>query len=395
MFLSVRGQTAIKSSVKKDSLNKFEIEAMYGHYIQNGNNSAVTGGRGTEKLTVYSPAFKFKKTDLTGRQVTLKTGVDIISSASTDNIDYIVSSASILDARTYANLTFTSVQKKQKQWWAGSGFSIESDYFSLPFNAGVSLQSKNKMRQVSFEIFYYKDDLRWGRIDQKHYKPQKLIYPSELRYKQWYNTYKRNSYNLKTGIQQVINKRTRIGIFPELAIQEGLLATPFHRVYFRDSTLRVENLPSQRIKSILGLKFNRFTGGRTILKCAVDLYADNFGIMAIGIEQETAIKLNYAWTLSPFIRLYQQQGSRYFAPYGAHAPDEIFYTSDYDLSDFKTIKAGLGIRHAPYSAWGKRGTFNEWQLRYSYYRRSNGLYAHIMNLTINCQFIKADKKFRP
>ena len=40
------------SAFKKKKLRKTDIEILYSHYLQDGNNSAVTGGRGTEKLSV-------------------------------------------------------------------------------------------------------------------------------------------------------------------------------------------------------------------------------------------------------------------------------------------------------------------------------------------------------
>lgn len=392
LFMSLKGQKN-DSVFKKDTVSKFDVEAMYGHYIQDGNNSAVTGGIGTEKLVVYSPSFKIKRTGPNGHSLSLKTGVDIITSASTDKIDYVVSSASIMDARTYTNIAFTSRQKKQLQWTMGTGFSIESDYFSLPLNFGVTHFSKNKMRTLTAELQMYNDDLRWGRLNiHVGNKPVKLIFPSELRYQQWYETSRRQTLNLRTGWQQIINKRNRIGIFPELTYQNGLLSTPFHRVYFIDNSLRVENLPSKRIKGLLGLKYYRFVGGRTILKNSIDLYADNFGIIAIGIENETAIKINYAFTLTPGFRIYAQQGSDYFAPYAMHLISEKYYTSDYDLSNFTSYKVSLGLRYAPYKHITRNKTLNEIQLRYAYYNRSNGLQAHILTCVINGLFLKHKKK---
>src|SRR5207344_9873 len=70
-----------------------EIELVYNHYLQNGNHSAVTGGTGTEKLTVYGPAIRILRSS--GKNVyEFNVGADIISSASTDNIDFVISSAS-------------------------------------------------------------------------------------------------------------------------------------------------------------------------------------------------------------------------------------------------------------------------------------------------------------
>ena len=71
-------------------IKKTDIELLYNHYVQDGSNSAVTGGIGTEKLIVYAPAIKVSHKSKQNI-FSLNAGADIISSASTDNIDFIVS----------------------------------------------------------------------------------------------------------------------------------------------------------------------------------------------------------------------------------------------------------------------------------------------------------------
>ncbi|MEM9823286.1 MAG: DUF3570 domain-containing protein, partial [Bacteroidota bacterium] len=297
---------------RKDTLKKTEIELLYSHYIQDGNNSAVTGGIGTEKLTVYATQAKLKRTYKKGNSWQLQAGADIISSASTDNIDDVVSSASILDARSYLNADYSwSPKNKQWQMTAGTGISIESDYLSFPFRAGTSYTSKDRARTYSLGVQYFYDDLRWGRIDKDHFRPVTLIFPAELRGQSWFDTYLRRSFNAKVGFTQVVNKRLIVGVFPEWTYQTGVLATPFHRVFFNDGSLRVERLPDRRMKLGLGLKANAFVGGSTILNNGLSFYRDDFGILGFAIEQEANIKLNYLWTLMPFFRFYHQRGSKY------------------------------------------------------------------------------------
>lgn len=383
-----------KDSVfKKKTVSRTDIEVMYSQYIQDGHNSPVTGGIGTEKLTVYSPNVKLKRLYNNGSNISLKLGSDVISSASTDNIDFVKSSASLIDSRTYGNLGITTrpIGSKNLVLNAGTGFSIESDYFSIPVNAGIMRTTKDKMKTFSADLQMYFDDLRWGRLNPDVHRPEKLIYPIELRYRDWYQTTKRQSYNLKLSHTRVINRRNIVGIYPEATLQQGLLATPFHRVYFSDSSLRVENLPSLRLRGTLGFKWNSFVGGRTILKNAVDLYSDNFGIMGLGIENETAVKVTPVLTLTVFGRYYRQKGSIYFAPYRQHNVNETYYTSDYDLSSITTLKAGAGIRIAPYSYMRKNFMFNDLVLRYAYYYRSNGLHANIISCVINFSHIPNKK----
>jgi hypothetical protein len=184
----------------------------------------------------------------------------------------------------------------------------------------------------------------------------------------------------------VVTKRLIFGLYPELSYQKGILATPYHRVFFTNGDERVENLPLQRWKGALGLKANYFLGGRTIFKNAINLYEDDFGILGIAFENETSFKVSDKVSLSPFFRIYFQKGSPYFAPYEQHNPTETFFTSDYDLSSFTSYKAGLSLRYAPYHYFGKRSVFDEVALRYAYYGRSDGLMSHILSLVVNLSF---------
>jgi hypothetical protein len=293
---------------------------------------------------------------------------------------YIKSSASLQDARTHLDVMYTHLVKDNISISFGGGFSIESDYFSLPLSAGLSITDKKKFHVFGINFQSYFDDLRWGRLSSS-FSPQKLIYPEELRNKQWFSEYRRHSYNLRLSFSQVVNKRNRIGIFPEVSYQSGLLSTPFHRVYFNDGSLRVENLPSYRWKLSLGLKLNTFVGGRTIVKHTLDLYTDSFSVRGLGLENETAIKVTPTIVLAPSVRFYIQQGSIYFDAYKVHSPDDTFYTSDYDLSTMTSQKYGFAIRHQPVSASGKRRKAME--IRYSIYKRSNDLVAQMISCLLS------------
>ncbi len=369
-----------KNSIK---VAKHDIEVVYSQYIQDGNNSAVTGGIGTEKLIVYSPSIAYKR-KRNQSVLSLKGGSDIITSASTDNIDYVQSSASRQDARTYANINYGNLLKPLKiNLEIGTGFSIESDYLSRNFTLGLNRTSKNKMRNVSFEAKLFFDDLRWGRINPNYKRPVKLIYPVELRNQNWFDIYKRNSYNFKFGISQIINKRNIVGFYPLYVYQNGLISTPFHRVIFNDSSKRVENLPNTRHKLTLILKWNVFLGGSTILKNTFESYNDNFGINGFALENETTFKLKSGVNISPFIRLYTQTASKYFAPFGQHQIQEEFYSSDYDLSNINTLKLGIEVKSLAVKKLNSSSNLKNINLRYAYFVRSNNLYAHIMTLYIN------------
>ncbi len=374
-------------------VNKTEVELLYNHYNQSGNNSAITGGIGTEQLNVYGPSVSVKKS-FGLNAIKFQLGSDIISSASTDNIDSVVSSVSRLDARTYTNIGYERVlEKNQITLNAGIGFSIESDYFSFGKFLGGSLSSKDGMQTYSLDLQIFNDDLRWGRLNSEaNFGPSMLIYPEELRFQEWYDTVKRNTYNAILGFSQVINQRNVFGVSAILSMQEGLLETPFHRIYFNDGSLAVEQLPPERYKGTLAFKLNSFINGNVIVKNTVSGYTDNFGINGIAVENETALKLNAKWTLYGNARFYTQSAAEYFAPYLVHNPNQNYYTSDYDLSQFNTIRIGAGVKFSPYSYNEKNVRFDTATLKYNYLRRSNNLDAHTLSLSINTSKTKKRKK---
>ncbi|GLU57194.1 DUF3570 domain-containing protein [Dyadobacter frigoris] len=393
VFLFKAKAQSSDSTYQKNTVSKTDIEVVYSHYIQNGHNSAVTGGIGTEKMTVYSPSVRIAHTFKEFNTIRFVGGADVISSASVDNIDFVMSSASRRDTRSYGTLNYQrQLKKKDIRLGIGSGFSIESDYMSIPLFLSADYVNPSKTRTFSIDLQAYFDDLRWGRLDPDYYHAVKLIYPVELRYKKWFDNYRRDSYNVKLGFTQSINPRLVLGIFPEFAYQKGLLSTSFHRVYFNNDSLKVENLPGDRFKFPVSLRLNYFMGSRTILKLNYGFYWDSFDILGNSIELEAAVKISSQWTIAPFFRYYKQSGSDYFKPYKQHNISEKYYTSDYDLSSFQTYKPGINLRFLPSQYLTKRISFDELNLRYTYFHRSNGLNAHIITLAL--KFGREKRSFR-
>ncbi len=373
-----KAQTARDTALQQ---RKTEIEWLYGQYMQDGNHSAVTGGIGTEKLSVYGPSLKIRT--ITGKNtLTIKLGSDIITSASTDKIDFVVSSASRRDARNYIHWDFSrKLPEKGISVHAGNELSMESDYLSVSGNLGISQSDEKHQREYALELQYHNDDLRWGRLNPDYRRPVRLVYPQELRYREWFTHYRRHSMSMNLGITQIINKRNTAGVYPEISLQRGLLSTPFHRVYFSNDSVVVEKLPHQRLGAAIALRWNTFSGGATIIKNHLNTYSDNFGIRALSIENETILKLNPTYAIMPGIRLYLQKGSRYFSGYKEHNSLENFYTSDFDLSNLNTFTAGLGMRISPQKHLFKQNIFNSMVIRYNYMIRSDSLKAHFFSIT--------------
>lgn len=155
-ILSAHAQTtpATDSSYSLRKLHIDEINLVSGYYHQDGNNSAVTGGIGTENLTDFANTIdiQLSKYNTKGNKNTYRfeLGVDHYTSASSDKIDpNSVSSASMTDTRVYPSLNWTHANGKTGNSFGFTGYySHEYDYESR--GAGITLTriSKNKNTQL-------------------------------------------------------------------------------------------------------------------------------------------------------------------------------------------------------------------------------------------------------
>ncbi|WNJ19664.1 DUF3570 domain-containing protein [Pontibacter sp. G13] len=379
--------TGQAQSSRGDSLQPalpVDVDFLFNYYEQEGVHSAVTGGIGSEELTdfasqvhVFAPLDSFQA-------LQVQASLNHYTSASTDRIDSYVSSASRRDSRT--SLVMGYQQKDRSTpltWGVRGGMGIESDYFSSSLGGTVDWSPVNGSRSWTLDAQAYWD--RWI-----------VIYPEELRELGLVSvpTDKRRSYSLSFTLNQIINPRLQASITGAWVLQQGLLSTPFHRVYRTpsDSLPTIERLPTSRFKFPIGIRANYFAWDFLVLRGYYRLYLDTFDLLAHSMELETPIKLGNAFTIAPFVRYHIQQGSKFFAPYQEHDPSSAYYTSDYDLSGFSSTKWGAQITIAP--AFGlmrfrssprKMGMFRSLDLRGSRYDRSDGLNAWTLSLGMNWQ----------
>lgn len=382
-FLFGWSQTDSTENYKKIEIDKHQLKVLYGYLGQDGNHSAVTGGEGTEELAVQTSRIIYvKRIDSTSKWI-LKGGVDYISSASTDNIDFFVSSASKKDFRVHADVgrDFTS-KNDTNTVGVNIRASLESDYFSR--GIGGKYSHKNKYGGVT-EVRgnYYWDELRWGIVTQGIFDFYTLVYPQELRDTSWFDISHRNTVSLSGKHTFITSKRGRFGVMADVIYQQGILGTPFHRVYFTDNSLRVERLPFNRVKLPISVQYNHFLWSGLIVKNYVRYGWDSFGINSLTYQIQTPIKLKYWLWLKPFVRYYNQTSATYFKPYGMHDIKQEFYTSDYDLSQFNSINYGLGIRIRKIANWK---SLKGLEFLIEKYDRSDGLYFWQTSALIDVSF---------
>ena len=370
------------TTLAKTQLLNTDVSLVLSYYSQDGNHSAVTGGIGTEELTVFAASAAVGIDLDTNDRLLINLGIDVITSASTDNIDFNVSSASYHDNRIWISAGYEhNFSKERIQAGILPSASIESDYTSFGVRAWIGYVNKPRTSSYSFSFQSYFDDLRWGRLNPDFRRPVTLVYPKELRDTAWFDIYMRYSYVFSFDYQHDINQRMALSVAPGFALQNGLLSTPFHRVFLEEHDKAVvENMPRNRSKFYLAVQLNWFVGKRLILKPYYRFYADDFGIIAHTFSLDLPIKISPQLSLVPFGRIYTQTATKYFNPFLKNSETSEFHTSDYDLSKFNSYKVGLGLSYVPFAWLGKSNTqFKEFSIRYSYYWRTDGLYAHIIS----------------
>jgi len=358
-----------------------EINLASAYYHQNGNNSAVTGGIGTEKLSDFANTIdlQMSKFNKRGKKNTFlfELGVDHYTSASSDKIDpSTISSASSADTRIYPSLNWTHSNEETGNSFGFTGsYSTEFDYQSVGAAFNLTRLSKDKNTQFDFKLQAFLD--QWT-----------VILPIELRTgnagkgHEQYDTAPRNSFSASFSLSQVISQKFQASLILEPSYQKGLLATKYQRDYFTDGSLRSETLPDKRYKLPIGLRMNYFLDDYFVVRTFYRYYIDNWGIRAHTAELEIPVKINSFFSISPFYRYNNQVGTKYFAPYGQHAPSAQYFTSDYDLSTLTSDFYGAGIRFAPPKGVFGWQRLNMLELRYGHYSRSTSLVSNIVSLNL-------------
>lgn len=394
---------------KKRVLETTEIDFLSSYYNQDGQNAAVTGGIGTEELTDATAtvvvAIPLNADDI----LTIDAGVSAYTSASSSNVnpfdggnsaDAYQASSGASSGDTWTNITgnFThSSDDRNKIWSAKASVSSEYDYFSIGFGGSYTWLFNEKNTELSISGNAYLDS--W-----------KTIYPVELRpgaaygdsnYNPQFTAFDktgRNSYSLGFGFSQILSKKLQGSLALDLVQQQGLLSTPFQRVYFSDIPDSyfenfqladdVERLPDTRFKIAVGGRLNYYINSIFVFRSYYRYYTDDWGITSHTASLEVPVKLGDKFTLYPSYRFYNQSAADQFAAYEQHLSTQKFYTSDFDLSKYYANQFGFGINYTDIFTKFRLLQFGlkSIDLKFYNYKRNTGLSSNI--LTAGFKFVQ-------
>lgn len=420
LFSFSQEKDSTEITYKKRVLESIEVDFLASYYKQDGIHSAVSGGKGMEDLTDITPTIVVAVPLNDDDVLTVDVGISAYSSASSGNINpfdsntpspwQASSGASAQDALTTLVLNYSHSSDDRNTIWNGhiSG-SIEYDYSSIGFGGGLTKLFNDKNTEVNLSANVYLDT--WSPIYPKElqdfvsngnnlnggifnnftitgntiYNPEKFSFHEKKN---------RNSYAISLSFSQILTRKLQFSLFLDVLQQQGLLSTPYQRIYFSDiadSFINefqladdIERLPDTRFKLPIGTRLNYYINERLVIRTYYRYYTDNWDIKSHTASIELPVKLSDRFTVFPMYRYYTQNQSKYFAPYEAHLSTEKYYTSDYDLSTFDANQYGFGVNYTDIFTSAKIWKFGikNIDLRYNYYKRSDGLDANIISFGI-------------
>lgn len=405
---------------KKRVLESTEIDILSSYYAQDGQNGAVSGGIGTEELTdatgTIIVSIPLNDDDI----LSINAGISAYTSASSSNIDPFdgkqeadpfVASSGASSSDTWFNFTGQyshSSDDRNSIWSAQLSISSEYDYFSTGFGGSYSRLFNEKNTEFSVNANIYIDT--WSTIYPRELRPftrngqgledrffSRHTITGNPNYDPDFSQLSkkgRNSYSVGFTFSQILSKNLQGSLSLDLIMQDGLLSTPFQRVYFGDvddSFIEnfhladdIERLPGSRFKLAFGGRLHYYINEFLVVRTYYRYYSDDWGIASHTASIELPIKIASKFTIYPSYRFYNQTAAKYFAPYEEHVSTEEFYTSDYDLSKYNSNQFGIGVSYTDiltkFHIWSL--AFKSIDLKYAYYKRNTGLNAGIVTLGV-------------
>ena len=377
-FISLNAQD---STYKKRVLENVEIDILASYYSQDGDNAAVTGGFGTEKLNDLASVLIVSVPLNDDDVLTIDAGISAYTSASSSNINpfdgsneadpfQATTGASSGDVWLNFNGSYSHSSDDRNNIVSGKlSIANEFDYFSFGIGGEYSRLFNDKNTEFSINANVYLDS--WYPIYPYELRPfgpggaglnDPLFWRHPVTGNPFYHPAftefdktNRNSYSVGLGFSQILSKKLQVSLALDLVQQQGLLSTPFQRVYFQDvedSFIQsfhladdIERLPGIRIKLAAGGRLHYYINERIVVRTYYRYYSDDWNINSHTADLEIPVKITDKFTLYPSWRFYYQTAASYFDSYNQHLSTDEFYTSDYDLSEFTANQYGLGISY--------------------------------------------------
>ena len=182
----------------------------------------------------------------------------------------------------------------------------------------------------------------------------------------------KHSYDLFSGISQIIDKNTVVSANLTLGYSDGYLNDPYKSVQRTDMTqvpdgaggmidipvvnLYRENRPDSRFRQVLQLEGKHyFAAADGVLDAVVRISHDDYGVLSETLQLEWRQNVRDRLQIVPFFRYFHQSAANFFtqtldnvavstpsADPNGNGPN---YSADYRLSSFDALSGGVRLRY--------------------------------------------------
>ncbi len=144
------------------------------------------------------------------------------------------------------------------------------------------------------------------------------------------------------GITQVLSTKSLLQANLSFANETGFLSDPYKLVQVQESILE-DSRPDDR-SMVAGLvRYIRTLGSDAAIHLTYRLFDDDWSIQSHTMEVSWFSESESGWTLNPSLRYYSQDAADFYEPYFVEVREDGFYSSDFRLASYGSIKAGFKI----------------------------------------------------
>jgi hypothetical protein len=231
-------------------------------------------------------------------------------------------------------------------------YSTENDYESMALSSDLRISTDDNNTTFTIGVGYANDKIKVNNAHPGSQNPLPDGSPFEAQSKR--------TPDFIVGITQVLTPSDIVQANWTYAAGKG---------FFTDPYKQFDNRPNRRNQSALLVRWNHhFTPVDGTLRLSYRYYSDTFSVSASTIGAEWVQPLG-AFTLTPELRYHTQNAARFYvdvvpgSPPTPPADPFLFYSTDYRLSAFGGITAGLRAAYQINKDWSIDGKATYYEQR--------------------------------
>lgn len=279
-------------------------------------------------MTVHANYFSAAMGLTDSSNLNLKLEYETMSGASpifmTPDVDgtplLVKSGASVTDERTSVSATYSYDFGSSKLSLTPS-WSDENDYSSTALTAQYELELNGGNSTVAFGAGFADDQVWATGADIKNDKQGSSAF---------------------VGLTQVLTTKSLMQFNLSFANESGFLSDPYKLVQIQD-TIANDARPDDRTQTSALARYIRHMGDGFSLRLAYRYFQDDWDVQSHTLEAAWYQETKSGWLINPGIRYYTQEKARFYEPYFVDLRSDGYYTSDFRLASYGSVKVGLKL----------------------------------------------------